>query len=194
MGPNDSKPSPDGTGDDSSSCSNVTSYHETPSRNWFQRVLLRNAPDEWEYEDIEAYIFNMRQGEILVGKLPLSDKDIKSNLRKLTKPRFWKQVPGVMEQYASLDWTVRQDLDKGIATTKARSSREMTLVAMTTKKMGTSASNSPRTHYPPDLVVTLFFMLGAQLGPIFIIAPDGFKCRLPYTSCQSVQVRYEPSF
>jgi hypothetical protein len=98
------------------SFSDVTSYLNTRSQNWFQRLFSLNSRDEWCYEDIEAYTLHIRNGDKHVAKLPLEEREIVPTLRKLTKKRFWNKRPSLMEQYASLDRTVRQDVDEAIST------------------------------------------------------------------------------
>jgi hypothetical protein len=143
------------------------------------------------WEDLEAYMVQMRYGNKLVVKLPLEEEQIRSALRNLTTKRFWKRRPGLMDQYTSLDRTVREEVDKAISTAKQKSSREMTLVALSTRKTDTPTQIGNGVSQTPELAVTLFFRLGVSLAPIRIIDLHHNRTwTLPYTSCQTVKVSH----
>ncbi|GKU07243.1 unnamed protein product [Fusarium langsethiae] len=186
--PDTAKTTPQEKEDEASPFSDVTSYLNTRSQNWFQRLFSRNSRDEWYYEDIEAYTLHIRNGDKHVAKLPLEEKDIVPTLRKLTKKRFWNKRSSLMEQYASLDRTVRQDVDEAISTAKQKSSREMILVAMSARKTDSSAGVDTRAYYTSEMSITLFFKLGASYAPIYIIDMNNEKWTVPYTSCETVKM------
>jgi hypothetical protein len=170
------------------SFSDVTSYLNTRSQNWFQRLFSLNSRDEWCYEDIEAYTLHIRNGDKHVAKLPLEEREIVPTLRKLTKKRFWNKRPSLMEQYASLDRTVRQDVDEAISTAKRKSSREMILVAMAARKTDSSSVVDTGVYYTSEMSITLFFKLGPSYAPIYIFDTNGEKWAVPYTSCETVKM------
>ncbi|RGP62624.1 hypothetical protein FSPOR_9203 [Fusarium sporotrichioides] len=186
--PDTAKTTPQEKEDDTSSFSDVTSYLNTRSQNWFQRLFTRNSRDEWFYEDIEAYTLNISHGHKQFAKMPLEEEEVLSTLRKLTKKRFWNKRPGLMEQYASLERTIRQDVDEVISFAKQRSSREMTLVAMEARKRDSSAGVNTGVYYTSEISITLFFKLGQSYAPIYIVYPNGEKWSVPYTSCETVKM------
>lgn len=188
VSPATAKPIPPEKGDASSILSDTTSSVDTPSRNWFQRLFSRNSHDQWKYEDIEAYTLYIRNGNKQVTKLPLEEEEILPTLRKLTTKRFWNKHPGLMEQYASLDHVIRQDVDEAISTVKRRRSREMTLVAMSARKADLTVGINNGVCYTSEMSITLFFTLGCSYAPIYIIDTNNEKWAVPYTSCETVQV------
>ncbi|CEI70600.1 hypothetical protein FVEN_g910 [Fusarium venenatum] len=168
--------------------SGSTSYLDTPSRNWFQRLFSRNSFDQWTYEDIEAYTIHFVNGKRDVTKLPLEEKEIVSTLRKLASKRFWDSRPALMEQYTSLDRTIRQDVDEGISAAKRKSSREMTLVAMSARKKDSFTKIEKGGCSTTELPITLFFKLGASYAPIYIVDTNNEKWAVPYNSCYTVEM------
>ncbi|XEV07283.1 hypothetical protein FSHL1_012570 [Fusarium sambucinum] len=182
------KPSPQEKIDATSISTDTNSYLDIPSRNWFQRLFSRNSLDRWTYEDIEAYTIHFVNGKRDVTRLPLEGREIVSTLRKLTAKRFWNSRPGLMEQYASLDRTIRQDVDEGISAVKRKSSREMTLVAMSARKKDTLTGIEKGGCSTTELPITLFFMLGASYAPIYIVDTNKEKWAVPYNSCDTVEM------
>jgi hypothetical protein len=174
--------------DVSSIRSDTTFSADTPSQNWCQRLFSRNSQDEWKYEDIEAYTLNIKNGDKHVAKLPLEEGEIRPALRKLTTKHFWKSRPSLMEQYASLDHVLRQGVDEAISTAKREKSRDMTLVAMSARKIDSSAGINSRVCYTSEVSITLFLSLGAPYAPIYIIGLNKEKWTVPYTSCETVKV------
>ncbi|OBS23013.1 hypothetical protein FPOA_09332 [Fusarium poae] len=174
--------------DVSSIRSDTTFSADTPSQNWCQRLFSRNSQDEWKYEDIEAYTLNIKNGDKHVAKLPLEEGEIRPALRKLTTKHFWKSRPSLMEQYASLDHVLRQGVDEAISTAKREKSRDMTLVAMSARKIDSSAGINSRVCYTSEMSITLFLSLGAPYAPIYIIGLNKEKWTVPYTSCETVKM------
>ncbi|QKD61674.2 uncharacterized protein FOBCDRAFT_286290 [Fusarium oxysporum Fo47] len=163
---------------------------DNSSRNWFQRLFSFSHKEDWKNEDIMAFVLDMSHANKLITRLELDDKELKANLSKLTSSRLWKSRPNLVEQYSALDQNVRQDVDNAIIVAKRKSTREMTLVAMMTKKSDSqkAADRSSGFHYAPDLNVTLYFKLGAEFEPIYLIDTQERRLELPYTSCATYKM------
>ncbi|KAF4341491.1 hypothetical protein FBEOM_4536 [Fusarium beomiforme] len=157
---------------------------DRPSLNWFQRLFSTRTKD-WSNEEIMAFVFDMSHASKLCTRLDLDDKELKENLKKLTSSRLWRRRPGLVDQYSSLDQRLRQDLDYAILVAKRYSSRDMSLVAIQPKKSETQ--NAVVNHYAPDLNLILYFKLGAEFEPIYLLERDR-KVELPYTACATVKM------
>ncbi|KAM0304159.1 hypothetical protein ACHAPM_002231 [Fusarium culmorum] len=181
-------PTPDDEEDNATKSSDTSSYLCTAPKTLFQRLFSRKSCDEWCYEDIEAYTLHIRNGRQHVAKLPLEEKEIIPILRKLTTKHFWNKRTSVMEQYASFDQTVRQDIDKAISTAKRKSVREMTLIALSARKTVSSVGIDNRVSYTSEMSITIFFKLGESYAPIWIIDTNNEKWAVPYTSCETVKM------
>ncbi|PCD29945.1 hypothetical protein FGRA07_10559 [Fusarium graminearum] len=181
-------PTPDDEEENTTKSSDTTSYLCAAPKTWFQRLFSRKSCDEWCYEDIEAYTLHIRNGRQHVAKLPLEEKEIIPTLRKLTTKNFWNKRTSVMEQYASFDQTVRQDIDKAISTARRKSVREMTLIALSARKTVSSAGIDNRVSYTSEMSITIFFKLGELYAPIWIIDTNNEKWGIPYTSCETVKM------
>lgn len=162
---------------------------DNSSRNWFQRLFSPSPKEDWKNEDIMAFVLDMSHANKLITRLELDDKELKANLSKLTSSRLFKRRPNLVEQYSALDQSVRQDVDNAIIVAKRKSTREMTLVAMIAKKSDSqkAADKGSGFHYAPDLNVTLYFKLGAEFEPIYLMDGDR-RLELPYTSCATYKV------
>ncbi|KAF5549793.1 hypothetical protein FMEXI_4043 [Fusarium mexicanum] len=162
---------------------------DNSSRNWFQRLFSSSPKEDWKNEDIMAFVLDMSHANKLITRLELDDKELKANLSKLTSSRLWKRRPNLVEQYSALHQNVRQDVDNAIIVAKRKSTREMTLVAMVAKKSDSQkvADKGSGFHYAPDLNVTLYFKLGAEFEPIYLIDQDR-RLELPYTSCATYKM------
>jgi hypothetical protein len=160
------------------------------SRNWFQRLFSSSPKEDWNNEDIMAFVLDMSHANKLITRLELDDKELKANLSKLTSSRLWRRRPNLVEQYSALDQNVRQDVDNAIIVAKRKSTRDMTLVAMIAKKSDSqkTADRGSGFHYAPDLNVTLYFKLGAEFEPIYLIDTQARRLELPYTSCATFKV------
>ncbi|KAH7183426.1 uncharacterized protein B0J16DRAFT_345789 [Fusarium flagelliforme] len=171
-----------------STCSSV-SVHPDPSygqriRRFLSAVFRRRVRcDEWDGEDIEAYIVNMSDTDKLLTKLELEETAILSSLRKLTTRSLFNRPPVLVEQLASLDLPVRTEFDNVVLSMKRQSLHEMTLIAMGATK--TTAPDRKRSWIPynsgPSL--TLYFKVGDKLKPIHLVDPQETKFTLPYNSC-----------
>ncbi|KAH7194396.1 hypothetical protein DER44DRAFT_677087 [Fusarium oxysporum] len=159
-------------------------------RNWFQRLFSFSHKEDWKNEDIMAFVLDMSHANKLITRLELDDKELKANLSKLTSSRLWKSRPNLVEQYSALDQNVRQDVDNAIIVAKRKSTREMTLVAMVAKKSDSqkAANKGSGFHYAPDLNITLYFKLGAELEPIYLNDCQCRRLELPYTSCATFKM------
>ncbi|KAG9501825.1 hypothetical protein J7337_007519 [Fusarium musae] len=162
---------------------------DNSSRNWFQRLFSSSPKEDWKNEDIMAFVLDMSHANKLITRLELDDKELKANLSKLTSSRLFKRRPNLVEQYSTLDQSVRQDVDNAIIVAKRKSTREMTLVAMIAKKSDSqkAADKGSGFHYAPDLNVTLYFKLGAEFEPIYLDDGDR-RLELPYTSCATYKM------
>ncbi|KAF5712615.1 hypothetical protein FMUND_8362 [Fusarium mundagurra] len=162
---------------------------DTSPQNWFRRLFSSSPKKDWKNEDIMAFVLDMSHANKLITRLELDDEELKANLSKLTSSRLFKRRPNLVEQYSALDQNVRQDVDNAIIVAKRKSTREMTLVAMVAKKSDSqkAADKGSGFHYAPDLNVTLYFKLGAEFEPIYLIDQDR-RLELPYTSCATYKM------
>ncbi|KAG4283337.1 hypothetical protein FPRO04_13272 [Fusarium proliferatum] len=107
----------------------------------------------------------------LITRLELDDKELKANLSKLTSSLLWKGRPNLVEQYSALDQNVCQDVDNAIIAAKCKSTHSQK-----------AANKGSGFHYAPDLNVTVYFKLGTEFEPIYLIDQER-RLELPYTSC-----------
>jgi hypothetical protein len=158
-------------------------------KSWLKRLLLRDT-NEWTDQDLEVW-------QVDIGlpfpeppskrhrKLEIDDRQIRSSLAQATSHRKWKKAPELIEQYASLDQRVRRQIDKAIEAAKKSSHRETTWIAM-------SVTNDPsksRAVIQAEASISLFFRLGQEVEPIYIIGPPNGKIPFPYASCETLEVR-----
>jgi hypothetical protein len=157
-------------------------------KSWLKRLLLRDT-NEWTDQDLEVW-------QVDIGlpfpeppskrhrKLEIDDRQIRSSLAQATSHRKWKKAPELIEQYASLDQRVRRQIDKAIEAAKKSSYRETTWIAM-------SVTNDPsksRAVIQAEASISLFFRLGQEVEPIYIIGPPNGKIPFPYASCETLEM------
>ena len=181
--------------DDSySTCTSVSSRYPDPSygeriRRFFSAVFRRSERcEDWEGEDIEAYIINMGHGERVLTKLDFEDDVILSSLRKLTSRGLFKKQPDSVGQMASLDAANRLELDTAILSMKRQSINEMTLVAMGVTKITAPERNGSLIPFTPELSLTCFFRVGDKVKPIYVVDPSDTKYTMTYNSCITYSV------
>lgn len=157
-------------------------------KSWLKRLLLPDT-DEWKDQDLEVWqvdISLQSSGSSSKGhrKLDIDDRQIRSSLAQVTSHRRWRKRPELIDQYGSLDKRVRQRIDKAIDTAKQSSSRETTWIAM-------SITNDPlktRAVIQPEASISLFFRLGQEVEPIYILDMERRKVPFPYASCATLEV------
>lgn len=157
-------------------------------KSWLKRLLLPDT-HEWKDQDLEVWQVDISlqfSGASSKGhrKLDIDDRQILSSLAQTTSCRKWKKRPELIEQYASLDQRVRRRIDEAIDAAKQSSSRERTWIAM-------SIINEPfktRAFIQPEVSISLFFRLGQEIEPIYILDAQRGKIPLPYASCSTPEV------
>ena len=181
--------------DDSfSTCTSVSSRYPGPTygeriRDFLSAVFRRRERcDEWDGEDIEAWIFNINDPNKTITKMEIEEEALISSLRKLTTRSLFNRPPVLADQLASLDPADRTELDKAILAMKRQGSHELTLIAMGAARTTAPArmrSWLPHTSGPP---LTVYFKVGCQLKPIHLVDPQGTRFTLPYNSCITYMV------
>lgn len=157
-------------------------------KSWLKRLFLADK-EEWKDQDLEVWQVDISlqySGSSSKGhrKLDIDDRQIRSSLAQVTSHRRWRKRPELIEQYGSLDKRVRQRIDKAIDTAKQSSSRERTWIAM-------SVTNEPfkiRETIQAEASISLFFRLGQEVEPIYILDMGGRKVPFPYESFATFEV------
>lgn len=157
-------------------------------KSWLKRLLLPDT-DEWKDQDIEVWQVDISlqySGSSSKGhrKLNIDDRQIRSSLAQVTSHRRWRKRPELIDQYGALDERVRQRIDKAIDTAKQSNSRETTWIAM-------SITDDPfktRAVIQPEASISLFFRLGQEVEPIYILDMERRKVPFPYASCATLEV------
>lgn len=158
-------------------------------KSWLKRLLLRDT-NEWKDQDLEVWQvdislhFTATPGK-RHRKLDIDDRQIRSSLAQITSHRKWRKAPELIDQYASLDQRVRRRIDEAIDAAKRSSTRETTWVAM-------SVTNDPsktRAVVQAEASISLFFRLGQEVEPIYVVDMDRGKATFPYASCATIEVR-----
>jgi hypothetical protein len=162
-------------------------------KTWLKRLLLPGT-HEWKDQDLEVWQVDVslqfsdtkNKGH---KRLDIDDRQILSSLAQTTSCRKWKKRPELIEQYASLDQRVRHRIDEAIDAAKQSSSRERTWIAM-------SIINEPfkiQAFIQPEVSISLFFRLGQEVEPIYILDAQKGNIPLPYASCSTLEVRNRTS-
>jgi len=176
-----------------STCSSMTVYPD-PSygeriRRFFSAVFRRRERcEDWEGEDIEAYIINMGHGERLLSKLDFEEDVIRSSLRKLTSRGLFKKKPELVDQMASLDTADRLELDTAILSMRRQNINEMTMIAMGVKRITAPEKNGSLIPFTPELSLTVYFKVGDKVKPIYVVDPGDTKHTMTYNSCIAFSV------
>ncbi|KAJ4138589.1 hypothetical protein NW768_002438 [Fusarium equiseti] len=171
-----------------STCSGLTVYPD-PScgeriRRFFSAVFRRSERcEDWEGEDIEAYIINMGRGERALSKLDFEQDAILSGLRKLKSRSLFKKRPELVDQMESLDAVDRLEVDTAIFSMKRQNLQEMTLIAMGVKKITALGKKDSLIPFTPELSLTLYFKVGDKMKPIYVVDPGDTKYTMTYNSC-----------
>jgi hypothetical protein len=176
--------------DGDSTCSSVSVYPDPSYGERIRRFLSavfrrRERCEDWEGEDIEAYIINMGHGERLLSKLDLEESVIMSSLRKLTSRGLFKRHPELVDQMASLDAADRLELDTAILSMKRQNIHEMTLLAMGVKRITAPEKNGSLIPFTPELSLTVYFKVGDKVKPIYVVDPGDTKYTMTYNSCMA---------
>ncbi|KIL94129.1 hypothetical protein FAVG1_02691 [Fusarium avenaceum] len=157
-------------------------------KSWLRRLLLRDT-NEWKDQDLEVWQvdislhFTVTPGK-RHRKLDIDDRQIRSSLAQITSHRKWRKAPELIDQYASLDQRVRRRIDEAIDAAKRSSTREMTWVAM-------SVNNDPSKTWAvvqAEASISLFFRLGQEVEPIYVVDMDRGKATFPYASCATIEM------
>ncbi|KAF5661369.1 hypothetical protein FCIRC_11848 [Fusarium circinatum] len=167
----------------------------TATKNWIKRILMPGSHDEWKDQDLEIWQIDLGAHLNSVPtktfkRLELDDKHVRSALSQATPKSRWRNRPGLVEQYDSLDQRVRQRIDEAIDAAKQSSSRERTWIAM-------SIANPPFKSRPEatvqaDASISLFFRLGDDVELIHVIEPySGKKLTFPYEAYKNLALLHE---
>lgn len=176
-----------------STCSSMTVYPDPSYGERIRRFLSavfrrRERCEDWEGEDIEAYIINMGHGERLLSKLDFEEDVIRSSLRKLTSRGLFKKQPELVDQMASLDTADRLELDTAILSMRRQNINEMTIIAMGVKRITAPEKNGSLIPFTPELSLTIYFKVGDKVKPIYVVDPGDTKHTMTYNSCIAFSV------
>jgi hypothetical protein len=163
-------------------------------KSWLKRLLLPGT-EEWKDQDLEVWQVDISlqfSGTPNKGhrKLDIDDRQVLSSLVQTTSRRKWKKRPELIEQYASLDQRVRHRIDEAIDAAKQSSSRERTWIAMSiiNEPFKRMADKETRAFIQPEVSISLFFRLGQEVEPIYILDAQRGNTPLPYASCATLEV------